>query len=53
MYLDDATYEKTGVAWLIGKRVPGSTKFSATLQATYDFPSLPGLSVHADAKYWG
>lgn len=53
VYLDDATYERTGNAWLIGRRVPGSTKFTATLQATYDVPGVPGLMLHADAKHAG
>lgn len=52
VYLD-ASYKKTANAWLIDRRVEGTARFMATLQASYEVPSVPGLSVHADGKYWG
>jgi iron complex outermembrane receptor protein len=53
VYMFGATYRQTGVAWLIGRQVPGATRFTATLRGQYTVPFAPGLTVFADGKYWG
>lgn len=36
-----------------GNRAAGAPKRQLSLQATYDVPAIPGLSVNAGAKYYG
>lgn len=52
LYLD-ATYQEASSAWLVGRRVEGTARFSAAADVGYSFASVPGLSVFVDAKYWG
>lgn len=50
IYLD-ANYEDGVNAWLLGRRLPGASRFNGALDVTYEVPAIEGLSVHADAKY--
>lgn len=52
LYLDSA-YQDTNVEWLIGKAQKGSRHFTGGLNASYEIEGVPGLSLHADGKYYG
>ena len=49
----DGTYEKTNSEWLVGRKIPGTAPFSASLMAEADVAAIPGLSILLDGKYTG
>lgn len=52
LYLD-SSYRNTSDEWLLGKAQKGSRRFTGALSANYDVERVPGLSLHADGKYYG
>ncbi|WP_340649712.1 TonB-dependent receptor [Pseudoxanthomonas winnipegensis] len=49
----DATYDKTGTPWLVGRQLAGTPRFSATADASYAFDAVPGLAAYASMKWYG